>query len=182
MFWRTGHLAAKSVGGLPRFMKSALFLPMFWTVVLLSSTNKHFWMTNHSKFLNNMCINLNLPFIITLSAHAEGPYLDRWPYHAHLGANAFQSWSQKVPKSNQPTESLTAQLIRERKNIIGVGNAPKISEQRINKSDSMSTGQAKTWAPCLHGHGPDGTAQPPVFSPPEKKWIDCLREAAIREV
>lgn len=57
-----------------------------------SSTNKHFWMTNHSKFLNNMCIKMNLPFIITLSAH-EGPYLDRWPYQAHLGADAFQSWS-----------------------------------------------------------------------------------------
>ena len=36
MSWRTGHLAAKSVGGLPRFLKKALFLPMFWTVVLLS--------------------------------------------------------------------------------------------------------------------------------------------------
>ena len=42
---------------------------------------------------------MNLPFIITLSAHAEGPYLDRWPYHAHLGGGKCVSeLVLKIPK------------------------------------------------------------------------------------
>lgn len=50
---------------------------------------------------------------------------------------------------------------------------------RFNASRDF-TGRAKTWAPRLHGHGPDGAAQPPC-SAPGKKWIDCLGKAAVRE-